>query len=440
MKTLRFFAAGIVVFGITLGIFLLLHEPDQTDLPSSFEKSPPSPIAPTAAPESKVPDSPPIPLETPPPNPPRPSFSRTFPLSETDERDPELFDPPKRRDIGVAPTRLTDSRPFVKWAVSLGGNASGALVASGECVYAACHDRQLVTFQKDTGDVVFRKKLWASPVAIPALNGETLIVPQKDGHVMTFDKKTGECRWNYETGLDSAAGANAIRVYGAAATPRRIYVSTHGGDILFLDVASSNLSRVLSLSPNPLCGAPLLQDAYLFACDSAGQIHRCNTSGQKMGSFALPDGHATAMKIWDRQLVVATSGKTALARDAVSLNVSWSWPTAGWSFDGLAMENGVGYLAAGSLYAVRLADGAVLWEAPSPGKFGFCRGAPVVSGNLLYAAEEEGLLHKINRHTGRILKTFTLGAPIRCGIAASGPMVYVATTDKKLLAVDTAKE
>ena len=109
---------------------------------------------------------------------------------------------------------------------------------------------------------------------------------------------------------------------------------------------------------------------------------------------------------------------------------------AGFGYDSISIKNNVLYIQAKDLYAINPIDNKILWQINAKSEEGFCRGAPVTINDTIFATEENGRLIKANLSDSKILYEYNFNELVRSPITIDGEILFLATTKKKIYAVD----
>ncbi len=346
-----------------------------------------------------------------------------------------------KQNVKAEPVPIFDEKPYIAWKAKLGGSVCGTPVISGEHLYLPCYDYQVVCLDRKTGRIVSQEGMWSQPVGNACAYADTIVVAQRDGTVTAFDTKREKRKWNHKVAAGAPKSATDIFISGIAVLDTRVYVSWYRGSLFVLKAADGLLDGMATVPyeshinlPAVSCGRDVL------FCNVAGEIMCFDKAGSaNKWKYSIEKGYPLTMKFECGKILVATTEKEFFALAPSTKQVLWRRRTAGWAFDALAVEDDRLFLAAGSLYSFDASGGAGIWECASTGKRGFCRGAPVVDGDFIYACEEEGCLKKIGKESGSVADSYEIGAPIRNGIAKAGNLVFVSTADKEILAIDVTR-
>jgi outer membrane protein assembly factor BamB len=134
------------------------------------------------------------------------------------------------------------------------------------------------------------------------------------------------------------------------------------------------------------------------------------------------------------RLIAGTEGNEVVALDATTGDVLWRTPTASPPRGRLDVTAAAIYLRTddGGVHAVRLEDGAQLWEV-APGRGA---GAPVLAGEVLVVATRSGDIVGLDPRTGQELWRTAGGKGIEADPALLGDRVGVGDIGGRLLLLD----
>jgi len=361
------------------------------------------------------------------------------------------------RDRELAPPLVA------RWATPVGGHVLQAAPAIARgTVYVTATDQGdgntggVVALDLATGAIKWRTTTAIQVRGGPALVGDTVAVAQLDGTVVGLDADTGAVKWRRELGLGMAAGAAAI-----FAPP-----ATEAGDILVgnqrqlaaLSAAEGDL--VWSVDPVPqgvdsqALSAIAISDGVAFGVFNrvfGGVSAWDRATGAELWRFddALTTAVNASPVVADGVVYLANGLDDVLALDAATGALRWQLRLDLTGFDWGNATVGTPAIARGvlvvptlyrDLVAIDAVSGAELWRhagAPSPIRTTHYRGAgeagfeasPVITGDLVWAADTAGQLTALDLHTGAPLWRTALGAPVLGGLAVSGDWLIVASYD-----------
>ena len=350
-----------------------------------------------------------------------------------------------------------------RWATAIGGHVLQAAPAIAHgIVYITATDQGdgnsggLVALDLTTGAIKWRATTPLQVRGGAAVAGTTVAVAQIDGTVLGFDADTGAARWRSELGAGLGAGAAAIFAPPAA----------DAGDILIGNqnrlaaISGAEGATVWSVNPVPAgvdseaLSAIAISDGAAFGVFNrafGGVSAWDRTTGAELWRF---EGELTtainASPVVTGGLVYIVNGMddvfaleaaTGVKRWQVRLDPAgfdWGNATVGTP----AIANGV--LVVPTLYrdlvALDATSGLELWRfagTPSPLRTTHYRGAdeagfeasPVITGDIVWAADTAGQLTALDLHTGAALWQTSLGTPVLGGLAVSDDWLVIASYD-----------
>jgi outer membrane protein assembly factor BamB/predicted phosphodiesterase len=351
----------------------------------------------------------------------------------------------------------------VRWATAVGGHVLQAAPAIARgTVYITATDQSdgntggLVAIDLATGAIKWRAQTPLQVRGGAAVSGTTVTVAQIDGTVLGFDTETGAARWTTELGAGLAPGFAAI-----FAPP-----AVDSGDILI-----GNQGRLAAISadqgitswsvvPNTKGGDSQALSAIAIGEGAAfGVFHReiggvtawDRATGEQLWRFddPLTTGINASPVVGDGLVFVANGMDDVFALETSTGAKRWQTRLDPQGFDWgnatvgtPALANSV--LVVPTLYrdlvALDAASGLELWRfagRPSPVRSTHYRGrneagfeaSPVITGDLVWAADTSGELTALDLHTGAPLWHTSLRTPVLGGLAVSDDWLVVASYD-----------
>lgn len=342
----------------------------------------------------------------------------------------------------------------IAWRADLPGRGvSGPIVVAGKVIVTSSsgfkHDRlHVLAFDAATGEQLWERQFWAtgrtlchptSSVAAPtpASDGESIFAFYSSNDLVCLDLD-GNLKWFRGLGYDSPTAANDV---GMAASPVVVgdtvvvQVENKGDSFAAgLDTATGEtrwrLAREQSMnwtSPVVLRGKKPADDAVLL--QSPGVL-----SAVKPATGDLLWSYTTACSIipsatTDQGLVyLPAGGLTALKpsdRPGSHVEVAWSDGKLGPASSSPVVHDGKAYVINGApaLTCADAATGKVLWRLRLSGKFW---ATPVLAGDYLYCVNDQGLAQVVKLgDEGEIAAENDFGEPVLGTPAIVDGAIYV---------------
>ncbi len=358
------------------------------------------------------------------------------------------------------------------WVQAIGGHALQAppVIANG-MVYVAATDLgrgdtgALVAIDLATGMILWRH---ATPIQLrggPAIVGDVVAIAQVDGSVLGLDANTGAQRWVTElaVGIDPLPAATFASV-------------TADGDFLVGNqrrLAAISRDGTIMWQRDPV---PDGRDSQSLAAVAVGGGTAVGTFHRALGGVIAWD-RATGHELWhldgpqaiainasplvtDDTVFIVNGADEVLALELATGAIRWQTKLDDRGFDWGNATIGTPALAHGilvvptlygDLVALDALGGAELWRvagAPSPlrtthyrgtGEGGF-EASPVITGDIVWAADTAGRLAALDLHTGHELWHQQLAVPVLAGLATSGDWLVVASYDGTVRAMVSQAE
>jgi MYXO-CTERM domain-containing protein len=361
----------------------------------------------------------------------------------------------------------------MRWAAAVGGHVLTAPpLISGGTVFVAVTDLA----DGDAGGVVAidlatGTQRWRATTALPlrggiALADGTVIAPLVDGTVLGLDSSTGTVRWKQEISRGFPAQAGAI-----FAPP-----TTDFDDVLVGH--QRTLAAFTARSGDMLWHDDPVPEGENSQSASAVAIHQ----GIAVGTFNRAFGGVIA---WDRytgkrlwglsdNTTIAINASPVMDNDSIYVvngsdvvialdhfgQVRWrkrldpdgfEWGNATIGTPALAKDILVVPTLYRDLVGMNALTGAELWRfsgRPGPirtthyrggGQSGFAA-SPVITGDIVWAADTSGMLSAVELSSGRLLWQVDLGVPALAGLAVSRDWIIAATYDGTVRALVPIKE
>ncbi len=144
-------------------------------------------------------------------------------------------------------------------------------------------------------------------------------------------------------------------------------------------------------------------------------------------------------------VVVGANDGVVRALDSMSGHVVWEVSTEGAVRGAIAVDGDVAYVSSDSGHVCAIAvDGTVLWttalSAPvaDRGPYDNYGSRPAVRDGVVYAATQAGMVGALDAHTGTLLWSVDVGAPVETGLALGEARVHVSTMGNRHLALSAS--
>ncbi|MFK3864599.1 outer membrane protein assembly factor BamB [Pseudoalteromonas rhizosphaerae] len=266
-------------------------------------------------------------------------------------------------------TDVRENLTFWPWQSDISAKLSGGILQAYGKIFIGSEHGYLVALDRETGDVVWRKKVPGEVLAKPAAGDGLIYVNLGSGKLLALHPDTGEERWSHEQevpaltlrGQSSPTVANGGVLVGLETGKLSVLISDSGYSAWSAEIATpkgaSEFERLVDVDTQPLISGP-----YAYA--------------------------------------IAYNGNLA-AVDIRSGNVVWKREYS--SYRDLAMDTQTIYVvdSNGVVYGLDKTSGIERWSQPA--LRGWYLTGPAVAGNYLAIGDQEGNLHWLNKESGELV-------------------------------------
>ena len=356
------------------------------------------------------------------------------------------------KEDGNEPMRLERINAQVEidrlWRVSV-GNGQGKKynvlrpALSGNRVFAAGNNGEVVAVQADNGRVVWRKRTkQVITGGVGASNG-LVVVGTENSRVLAFAEDDGRELWSAEVSSEVLAPP--------ATNGRIVVVQTVDGRLTGLDAATGQQRWIYENDVPALSlrgtSAPLILENFVIAAMANGSVVSIATDNGTLRweqRVAIPTGRSDIERLVDidgpvwlneagQILVTAYQGYLAVI-DAVTGQTRWRTEASSWV--GNASGFGNAYLAdeSGNVRAFRIGQDQPVWTNESLLRRRLS--TPVGFSNYLAVGDFEGYVHFLSQIDGRIVgRTKVDGDGLRAPMIAQGNTLYAYGNGGSLVAL-----
>ena len=288
-------------------------------------------------------------------------------------------------------TDVRENLTFWPWQSDISAKLSGGILQAYGKIFIGSEHGYLVALDRETGDVVWRKKVPGEVLSKPAAGDGLIYVNLGSGKLLALHPDTGEERWSHEQevpaltlrGQSSPTVANGGVLVGLETGKLSVLISDSGYSAWSAEIATakgaSEFERLVDVDTQPLISGP-----YAYA--------------------------------------IAYNGNLA-AVDIRSGNVVWKREYS--SYREIAMDTQTIYVvdSDGVVYALDKTSGIERWSQPA--LRGWYLTGPAVAGNYLAMGDQEGNLHWLNKESGELVS--------REDFDSSGFFIEPVVADDKLI-------
>ncbi|MFU2512352.1 outer membrane protein assembly factor BamB [Pseudoalteromonas sp. ASV78] len=266
-------------------------------------------------------------------------------------------------------TDVRENSSFWPWQSDISAKLSGGILQAYGKIFIGSEHGYLLALDRETGEIVWRKKVPGEVLAKPAAGDGLIFVNLGSGKLLALHPDTGEERWSHEQevpaltlrGQSSPIVANGGVLIGLETGKLSVLISDSGYSAWSAEIATpkgaSEFERLVDVDTQPLISGPY---AYAIAYN---------------GNLAAVDIRSGNV-VWKREY----SSYREIAMDAQTIYVVDS--------------NGV-------VYGLDKTSGIERWSQPA--LRGWYLTGPAVAGNYLAMGDQEGNLHWLNKESGELV-------------------------------------
>ncbi|WPP00842.1 outer membrane protein assembly factor BamB [Pseudomonas sp. HR96] len=351
----------------------------------------------------------------------------------------------------LPPAELTPFKEEVslhkEWSRSIGdgqGKTYNMLVPAveGEHIYAADVTGEVVSLNRMTGDVNWKKSLEQPVSGAVGVGSGLVLLGTLRGEVIALDASNGEEKWRAKVGSEVLAPP--------ATNGDIVVVQTQDDRVVGVDAATGTQRWLYDSTPAVLTlrgtGAPIVTDHLAVAGLSTGKVVALDTrNGVPVWEtrVAIPSGRSELERVVDIDgglllnngtLYVASYQGRMAGLDLESGRVNWQRDAS--SYAGVAQGFGSVYvaLANGTVESVDERSTSALWTNDSLARRQLS--APEVFSSYVAVGDFEGYLHLLSQVDGRFVGREKIdGDGLRARPLVVGNMIYVFGNSGKLEAL-----
>lgn len=352
------------------------------------------------------------------------------------------------KDNTPTPTPLGEIKPQIsfveKWSVftSKAGKANAELrldpVLTGGVIYTASEDGVIQATDKNSGKIIWNKKLSSHLLSGPAVVGGHIAVTTNAAKVVLLNQNNGDTLWQGDISSDSLAKPVIHQ--------QQVLVKTIDGNLYAFSLKSGEkLWMVDHGSPGMILkasSAPVILDKVTLVGFSDG----------KLDAIEL----ATGRTLWQRNIAYASGGSDVerlvdidadpvVLGDVVYLasyqgyigalsltNGEFTWRKPASIYKNILSHNQMLFFvdSEGVVWGLDNNTGQVRWKQPALKAHTLTQ--PVLMGNRLLVGDKNGFLHGLNIQNGELVSRTQVNGPVLAAPVVSGSNVYILTANGRL--------
>jgi len=276
------------------------------------------------------------------------------------------------------------------------------------------------------------------------------------GQVFALDTKNGSLLWKYPAEASSGRQFYAAPEIGS----NLVIVGDYSNNLAAVDRQSGAEKWQFSGAEDRYIGSALAVNGLIYAPNTDHHLYALDENGGLLWRFkvegpnwtqpaadenyvylASMDHHVYALKLAysSAELKADEDGSRTLVGEPV-----WSLDLGAAIVSDPVLAEGILYTSTidGTLYAVDLANQAVLWSFDGEGALTSIWGSPVLTANAVFVGDEQGNIYAVNKTDGKALwpTPFAAGSGVISSGVAMGEKVVFATKAGKIFTIDENKD
>lgn len=281
---------------------------------------------------------------------------------------------------------------------------SGGVTVAYDKLFIGTEHGQVIALNKETGEVLWRKKVKGEVITPPGYGEGLIIVNTGAGYIMALHPDSGELRWEYEQevppltlrGISQPVVANGGVIFGSANGKLSVLIAQSGLEAWKQSVATavgaSELERLVDVDTRPVVTSDTI---YSLAYN--GNLIAVN----------LQSGQIRWKKEYSAYTDLVLSGLTLYLTDV-----------------------------SGHIYAVDSRDGSLLWKQTDLERRGVT--GAYAGEDYVIVGDSEGYLHWLSKEDGSIVSRIELDdTGFYVAAIGKGKQVIVQTRDGELTVIQT---
>ncbi len=363
--------------------------------------------------------------------------ARKATINIKDELYTEEFVLNREESISIEPTQMRPKENFIKWVMQFSGSVAGAIAVKNNKLHFGTYDYQTFILNANTGEVISQAKTVSQPINSTRLYKDHFLVPQRNGQVTAYSTIDGKEKWNHRSAVDKDQTEIDLSISGIITFGNKFYVSKHWGNFYIVNADTGVLDQDVGVTYESRINLPAIKtnDGVLFS-NVAGELHCFKEDGTENWNYTIPKGYPLSMHLESNMLFIATTEKELIALNLKDRSIFWTKELVGYGYDSMTFINNVLFVQAKNIYAFEPAQGKILWQIQAVSEEGFCRGAPIITNDNLYALEQSGRLVCARLNDGVVTKNFDFKETVRSPLSLEGDLLFIPTIKKRIYAVD----
>jgi len=265
----------------------------------------------------------------------------------------------------------------------------------------------------------------------PALANGTIYIGYFKGVAYAINASTGKKVWEHDIKSNIASGLTIAT--------NTLFIGSSNGNLTALDAGNGSVKWAFS-TEGEVWSTPSVVDGVVYLGSLDHNLYALNAAdGSKRWSFTSGGVIASTPLVVGDVVYVGSFDHKFYAVDAKTGGLRWTFEGAGdWFWSEAAYGNGTVYMGCfdHNVYALDADNGTAAWPKPFTTS-AKVKASPVISGDVLVVASEDGKIYGIDLKTGEKKWEFDgVNAKVLSPLYAAAGVVYINSQDNRLHALN----
>ncbi|SES64852.1 Outer membrane protein assembly factor BamB, contains PQQ-like beta-propeller repeat [Methanococcoides vulcani] len=314
------------------------------------------------------------------------------------------------------------------WKTEVEGSMYSSPVASNGLVYVGSKDSYLHTFDAKTGEErynyeTFKYPLYATIASTPLVTDSSIFISSYDDRLYAY-QNSGKLKWKCFAGRVTYSSPTIYNNTIYIGTGTGIYALGKDDGILTWEYETNGM----------IYSSPAVSEDGVYAASSEGFIYALNMSnGELIWKYTTLGKITSSPAIDQRAAYIGSFDKNIYALDIRTGDLKWKYETGGEIRSSPAISNDSIYIGSndGYVYALEKDTSRLKWKYRTDDEI---ISSPALAGNYLFIASMDGNLYIFNAEDGKLEDKIEIEEGIKASLAITDNIVYLLSENSELYA------